>query len=94
MAKGEIIICTTDKSSKFAVASKESYERQGQVHVEKERIVRWEEVSQAQNEVKAHMKAINKMFNIGANHNKERVWEATALRSTVIPLVGVTPKDQ
>ena len=43
--------------------------------------------------LKYHMRAMNKIFKRGENTDMERVWSATELQSTVIPNLGVTPKD-
>ena len=39
------------------------------------------------------MRAMNLIFNRGKDHNQQRVWNATELQSTVVPAVGVLPKD-
>ena len=44
--------------------------------------------------MKGHMRAMNLIFDRGANQsNKDRVWQASELAATTIPLLGVTPKD-
>ena len=63
------------------------------MHVKKDREASWDEVRKSQKEVKAHMRAVNVIFNIGGNSDQDRVWDANELQSTVIPPVGVLPKD-
>ena len=48
---GEIIVYQTDKSGKLCVASTESYRRQGQEHVNKDKVVSWDEVEKSQKEI-------------------------------------------
>ena len=49
------MVYLADKSSKLAVTTFESYERQGMKHVSGDEEVEWEDVYKAQKEVKGHL---------------------------------------
>ena len=69
----EIVIYSTDKSSRMAVASLESYERQEGAHTRRDRVVNWEDVRKAQRTIKQHMRAMNLIFRRGDNTGQPRV---------------------
>ena len=56
----------------------------------------WKQVREIQSKVKAHLTALNRIFNTGANHHKkskERMWRAKEAMATIIPNLYIFPKD-
>ena len=93
---GEIVIYPTDKSGKLAVTTLENYEKQGNEHVRGDRKIGWPEVQKIMNEVKGHLRALNKIFNTGSSHSKksmERAWKAKEAMATILPNLCIFPKD-
>merc|ERR1712112_324577 len=93
---GEIVVYTTDKSSKLATATRESYERQGDVHCSGDPIVTWDEVAMSKKIILGHCKAFNRILKIGESHGRqsmERAWEAKELDSSTVPVVKFLAKD-
>ena len=91
---GELEVGLTDKSGKLCVIAKEMWEKMGQVHVNKDKEVTWDEVQAAQRRIKGHLRYMSHIMNPGAESGQEeRVREALQLRSTVIPVVSLLVKD-
>ena len=53
--KGEIVITSTDKSSRFALLTKEQYLSSGNVHTDKDEKISWDRVKYIQSQVNSHM---------------------------------------
>ena len=62
---GEIVILPTDKTEKFAVMGRETYEKAGLSHSRGDKEVGWGELSLAQREVNGHVSMLIKTFQIG-----------------------------
>ena len=90
---GEIVIVQSDKSNRLCVMSVEAYRMMGTPHIQNDPEASWEEVSEAQQEIKGHLRAINCIFSAGEETNQERVWSAKELRSTTIPVLKMLAKD-
>ena len=56
-------------------------------------MVPWEDVVEAQQEMKGHLRAMNHIFQAGAETNMEKVWAAKELKSTTIPMLKFLVKD-
>ena len=67
-AKGEIVVCHTDKSGKFAVMPLETYTKMGLVHTANDRVASEEDLNDIQREVNHHVRMLLKVFNVGAIH--------------------------
>ena len=53
MGEGELVVCPTDKTGKFAVMGRDIYESSGMVHTEGDDIVGWEDLKNSQRELYA-----------------------------------------
>ena len=94
IARGEITVCETDKSSGIAIISGEVWEGLGDCHTSGDRVIDWNEVEKDQRIIKGHLRCLNHVFRPGANSgNEERVWNAIELKSTVIALLYPLIKD-
>ena len=84
-----------DKSSKFAIASLESYDRQGDQHCRGDPIVTWDTITQSKMVIICHCKALPDLTLWGSHgqNSMERAWEAKELDFSTIPLVKFTAKD-
>ena len=74
----EIVVRPTDKSHKLCVCSWDNYVEQGRVHVDKDRIVNWDEINRMQKVCNVTAKALTKIFRIGegkGDRNRERVMD-------------------
>ena len=85
---GSIVICSTDKSSRFAVMSLEEYEEAGRKHTVKDQEIDMDVVKAIEHQLNGHMSLILKTFNVGANWGLEdRVWATKIIHSlSVAPL--------
>lgn len=76
--ENEIVINISDKGKVFAVNTLESYQRQGEKHIEKDREIEWGKVEDIQKRMDSHSRALNNIFRMGAKHgdkNQRRIWE-------------------
>ena len=90
------MVYPTDKSSKLAVCTFESYEAQGAVHTKGDKVVDWADVTKAQREVKGHLFTLNNVFSTGkdlGDKAETRAREAKQMASLVIPRVYLMNKD-
>ena len=71
MGEGELVVCPTDKTGKFAVMGRDIYESSGMVHTEGDDIVGWEDLKISQREVNGHTSMLAKIFRIGENWGHE-----------------------
>ena len=68
---GEIVICQTDKSGRFAVLTREDYERAGMKHVKGDQEVDLEYVRQNNRVLNGHCSMWLRIFLVGANWGHE-----------------------
>ena len=59
----------TDKSGRFALISKEEYERAGAVHTSKDREVTVEFLVKNQRRINGHLSMLMKTFMVGKHHD-------------------------
>ena len=71
VADNEIIICSTDKSGRFCVLTREQYLEAGRVHVEKDRKISIEDQGEIERAVNGHMRWWNSIWNLGSNWSQE-----------------------
>ena len=76
---GSIVICSTDKSSRFAVMSLEEYEEAGRKHTDKDQEIDMDVVKAIEHQLNGHMSMILKIFNVGANWGHEDRVRATKI---------------
>ena len=77
---GDIIIVQTDKSGRFAVMSKEEYERAGRKHTDKDIEVDLNFLLENQKRINGHISMLVKVFMVGANqkhHSRIRALRIT-----------------
>ena len=60
--EGSIVICSTDKSSRFAVMSLEEYEEAGRKHTDKDQEINMDVVRAIEHQLNGHMSMILKIF--------------------------------
>lgn len=70
--KKEVVVYQTDKSGLMAIASLESYKRQGEKHVPDDTEVSWQEVTESQKQLRGHVFALNKIFSIGEDQRERQ----------------------
>ena len=63
--KKELVVFKTDKSSKLCVDDVENYKEAVKVHTKDDEIVDWKTVQKIENNMNDHLKAFNKMMNVG-----------------------------
>ena len=84
----KIIIGKTEKSAKNTVSTRESYLAQGEPHVTKAKVVKWQDFDKGRREALAHTKVMSNIFCIGEAYgekNQLRVRKALHEDSSVIP---------
>ena len=54
VSKGELIITTTDKSSRLAILRKDQYVKAGEIHTKKDKCVTWRDIKYLQGQVNEH----------------------------------------
>ena len=79
VAEGSLIVCQTDKSSRFAIMSQEEYLAAGQKHVAKDEEVSLEFLLKNQSRLNGHVSMLLKTFNAGADWNHQARLRATKL---------------
>ena len=92
--KKEIVIFTTDKSSRFSVDTPENYEEAIMNHTRNDIQIEKEKIRNIENKMNQHMRIFNKMFRVGSNHEHEsRVEMATHSTNTPAPPLYGVRKD-
>ena len=81
VGEGEIVVCSTDKSSRFAVMTMEEYILAGQKHVGKDREVDMEFVGDNEKIINGHISMLLKTFMVGATWSHEGRHRATKINN-------------
>ena len=90
----ELVVFTTDKSSRFSVDTPSNYEKAIIKHTAKDQDVKGSRVKQIENVINHHMKQFNKMFKVGSTyHHENRVNGATHSTNTPAPPLYGLRKD-
>ena len=71
VADGELVICQTDKSGRFAVLTLEQYEEAGMKHVSGDEEVNLAYVKDNERQVNGHCNMVLKIFRVGKNWRQE-----------------------
>ena len=79
VAEGSIVVCQTDKSSRFAIMSIEEYEEAGRKHTDKDTEVSLNFMQENQRRINGHISMLLKTFMVGANWGHEARHRATKL---------------
>merc|ERR1711888_447249 len=85
--EGELLICETDKSGRFAVVRMETYIAAGRVHTNKDKRVDLEFVKKNQRILNGHTSSFLKIFKVGEDWQHERRHRETKLNQSL----GVAP---
>ena len=73
MKAGALIISQTDKSSRFAVMTKEQYLESGRVHTQKDKKILWKDVSHLQTQVNNHVWWVTQAIQYSGNKDPKRM---------------------
>ena len=88
VADGSIVILPTDKSGRFAVMSRETYEIAGAAHTSKDLLVNDDEVKETQSILNGNVSMLLKVFGMGKNWNQvDRCRETMINLSIPMPYV-------
>jgi hypothetical protein len=68
---GELIICATDKSGRFAVLTREQYIQAGEAHTKHDKKVGMEESKMIERELNGHMRWWSEMTGLGGHWNQK-----------------------
>ena len=90
---GEIMVCQTDKSSRFAALTKEQYLRSGNIHTEKDQEITWKEVRNLQSHVNAHVWWLTHILGYADKTDPSRMLKNLQNHSLEIPEMSLLVKD-
>ena len=90
---GEIMVCQTDKSSRFAVLTKEQYLRSGRTHTEKDQEISWKEVKYMQGQINAHVWWLTHIFGYATKTDQSRMMKNLQNHSPEVPAMALLVKD-
>ena len=79
VAEGSIVVCQTDKSSRFAIMSIEEYEEAGRKHTDKDTEVSLNFMQENQRRINGHISMLLKTFMVGAQWGHEARHRATKI---------------
>ena len=65
--KGEIQITASDKGNSIVVMPLQLYHKMVKVHSDKDKLVTWKQLEEAQKSVRSHARGLAKIFNLGGN---------------------------
>ena len=68
---GEIVVCQTDKSGRFAVLSRQQYIDAGKVHIKDDREIDIEESNAIQRHLNGHMRWWSEITNLGEDWDQK-----------------------
>ena len=89
----EIIITSTDKSSRFAVLTREQYLKSGYEHTKKDTIIGWEKVKYLQSQVNGHMWWLTKIVGYAKDRDEKRMSNNIQGSSMEVPEMVLLIKD-
>ena len=92
---GVINILKSDKGNRFVVSSTASFERQGDLHTLKDRMIGQGETEQIQTRMNNLSRGLSKIFKIGndwGDKNAQRCWNNLSTEACVVPLLYPSPK--
>ena len=92
--EGELVILPTDKTGKFAVMTRETYELAGKSHIGNDEEVGWDVIKKSQSEINGHVSMLIKTFRIGETWGQtDRVRESMLGEGLSVCPVGLLYKD-
>ena len=89
----EIIVCQTDKSSRFAVISRLDYLKAGSVHTGKDIEVNWKDVTYIQGQANSHMWWLTKAVGYASRTDQDRMLRNCQNHSMELPELRLLIKD-
>ena len=91
--EGEIVVCPTDKSSRFAVLTKQQYLESGKTHTNKDKEVGWKEVRYMQTQINGHVWWISHILGYGNKIDPSRMLRNLQNHSLEVPEMNLLVKD-
>ena len=92
--EGEVVVLPTDKTSKFAIMDRGTYEKAGLSHAVGDNEVGWGDLTNAQKEVNGHISMLIKVFQIGGTWgHRDRVRETMMGESLQVCPIQLLYKD-
>ena len=91
--EGELIVSQTDKSSRFAVLSKQQYLESGKVHTSKDKEISWKEVAYLQKQINSHVWWLTKILKYGQKKDPERLLRNLQNHCLEVPDMALLIKD-
>ena len=90
----EVVICTTDKSGKFAIVGIEEYKRMGLKHTLKDKVITEEQAAKFQRQLIGHCKVWTKILNTGGDWgHRDRVMDTVVDKGVEVPPMYLLIKD-
>jgi hypothetical protein len=91
----EIVVVPTDKTGKFSVMSRASYEQSGLAHTRGDPDASWDKIKEAQKEVNGHVSMLLKFFKMGEywENNVDRVRETMLGEGLAVCPIALLFKD-
>ena len=90
----EIVVLPTDKSGRFAIITRKTYERAGEKHTSKDKEVSFEDIRETQKEINGNISMLIKFFKLGNVWNQtDRVRETMINKNLVLCPMYLLYKD-
>ena len=89
----EIIVTSTDKSSRFAVLTREQYLKSGHEHTKKDSIIGWEKVKYLQSQVNAYMWWLTRIVGYSKDKDQKRMNNNVQGNNMEVPEMVLLIKD-
>ena len=89
----ELVITSTDKSSRFSVLSREQYLRAGHEHTKKDKEITWDTVKYLQSQVNGHMWWLSNIVGYAHESDKKRMNNNLQGTSMEVPEMVLLVKD-
>ena len=91
--EGEIIVCQTDKSSRFAVLTKQQYLDSGRIHTEKDKKITWKDIKYIQSQVNNHVWWLSHILGYAEKTDSSRMLKNLQNHSLEVPDMALLVKD-
>ena len=90
---GSLVVSQTDKSSRFAVLTRQQYLESGRVHTGKDRKIMWKDVGRLQTQVNNHVWWVSKALRYSENKDSKRMLRNVMNHSLEVPDMALLIKD-
>ena len=87
------MITSTDKSSRFAVLSREQYLKSGTVHTSKDERVTWSHIKYIQNQVNSHIWWLSRILGYSKMTDETRMLKNVSDSGCKVPEMAILVKD-